>query len=185
MLVSLGTIRLFYSNFGPDDIETRRKLIDKFMSGLRESKILSNEFELFNTHALAHLYEDRLRHKPLFEVSAYSYKNQLRFFKQQFFSQNKRPATLKKRFKCQRILVHKKIDISDLIDFSKEIKNLTEIHELNSHIRTALQLSGNKQINFYLSVKLNYLNITTKSSNNRSKYDCMVKNNDQFFLFQK
>lgn len=82
MLLSQGTMRLYFDGYNRDELEKGRLMIDKFLHSIRNGRN-ENRFRLFNFHALAHLYEDRTRHGPLYSISAYPYENQLQLFKKE------------------------------------------------------------------------------------------------------
>ena len=182
--LSQSSLRLFYASFGPEDVEEGRQLLDKFLLNLRRNKH-HEQFEIFNFHALAHLYEDRLIHGPLFEVSAYSYENQLQLFKIQFHSKNKLAATIEKRVKCERMLSYQTVVDSNPIKFSREIddvENKPDVSRYESHIRVLLHLGNDENISFYQFATLGHLNISIRKNDARSKYDCLIKQNGKFYF---
>lgn len=177
MLLSQGTIRLYYDGYNEDDVEEGRQLIDKFLENVNNSNY-SEKLEIFNTHALAHLYQDRLRHGPLFYVSAYPYENQLQLFKQQFFSRNKQATSLEKRIKSERILNFKNISFTENFIFSQQINQPDR--SVIALVRHYLHLNVNTPISFYKTAKLDHLNLTTRQFQTRKTFDCLVKANEQF-----
>lgn len=179
MLLSQGVLRLFFDGFGPDELVYGNRLINKFLENLRNQSEVQ-DFMLYNVHGLAHLYDDRLRHGPLYHVSAYPYENQLQLFKKQFFSRNKRSASLEKRMKCERILTSLRADRQ--VIFSNEIKprNVDDV-SIEEKIRTCLPSEFLTQISYYEFFKYKHLNVSTQNNKKRSTVDYLIKTGASFW----
>ena len=108
-----------------------------------------------------------------------------KLFKKQFHSRNKRASTIKKRVKCQRMLSYQTVVVPTAIKLSRKIedvKNKPNVFQYTSHIRLLLPLEDDNNILFYNFATLKHLNIITRINQDRSKYDCLIKQQGIFYF---
>ena len=104
--LSSAVFKLYSRYSSDDDVEKAGSEIDAFIRLLNREEDLEIK-TTYNLHCAVHLYEDRLIHGPLINISAAGYENELQNLKRIFKAKDPKVASLGERYGFKKSLLKK------------------------------------------------------------------------------